>query len=134
MRNPTRTWAVVSAVSATLSIWLVAHVVAGVDLTVRSPGGHDAQVGPGSVALASLLAGLAACGLLAALQRGAPRPRATWIVIASAIVALSLVGPISLGQTDDAIAVLTSMHLAAAGVLIPTLARLTARRARSRRR
>jgi 4-amino-4-deoxy-L-arabinose transferase-like glycosyltransferase len=90
--------------------------------------GHELQqVSPGSVALASLLAGLAACGLLAALERTAPRPRATWIVIACAVVALSLAGPISLGQTNDAIAVLTSMHLAAAGVLIPTLARLTPR-------
>lgn len=122
----------VCALAATLAIWLIAHRLASVDLTVRSGAGNDVQqIGPASVAFASLLAGLAAWGLLAVLERVARRPRMTWTVIASTTLALSLAGPISLGQTTSAIAMLTCMHLAAAGILIPTLARSTPRGARS---
>lgn len=129
MRDSTRSLAVLSALAATLAIWLIAHPLVGVDLTVRPGAGNDVQqIGPASIALTSLLAGLAACGLLAVLERVARRPRATWTVIASTTLALSLAGPICLGQTNGAIATLTSMHLAAAGILIPTLARSTQRR------
>lgn len=131
MRDTTRPLAVVSALAATLLIWLIADPLAGVDLTVRSGAGNDVQqIGPASVAFASLLAGLAAWGLLAVLERLARRPRMTWTVIASTTLALSLAGPIGLGQTNSAVAMLICMHLAAAGVLIPTLARSTPRRAR----
>lgn len=53
----------------------------------------------------------------------------TWNVIAYMTLAISLAGPIGFGQTNEAIATLTCMHLAAAGVLIPALARSTPRRA-----
>jgi hypothetical protein len=122
IRDSTRPRAVVSALAATLAIWLIAHALAGVDLTVRSGAGDDVQqIGPASIAVASLLAGLAAWGLLAMLERVARRPRMTWTVIACTTLVLSLAGPIALGQTNSAIATLTCMHLAAAGILIPTL-------------
>lgn len=132
MRDTTRPLAVVSALAVTLAIWLIAHPLAGVDLTVSTRAGtHVEQIGPASVAFATLLAGLAAWGMLAVLERVARRPRMTWTVIASTTLALSLAGPIGLGQTNSAIAMLTCMHLAAAGILIPTLARSTPRQARS---
>ena len=131
-RDAHRLPAVVSAVAATLAIWLLAHVLAGVDLTVRSGAGDATQaVGPAAVAFATVLGCLAACGLLMVLERVATRPRMTWNVVAYTTLAISLAGPIGFGQTNEAIATLTCMHLAAAGVLIPALARSTARRARS---
>lgn len=128
IHHATRPVAVVHALAATLAVWLIADPVAGVELAVRTgAAGGVSHVGPGSVVLATLFAALAACGLLAALERFVPGPRATWVALASAALALSLAGPILLGQTSGAIAMLTSMHLAAAGVLIPTLARSTRR-------
>jgi hypothetical protein len=127
-RDAHRLHAVVSALAATLAIWLIAHVLAGVDLTVRSGAGDTTQsVGPAAVALATVLGCLAACGLLMVLERVAARPRMTWNVIAYTTLAISLAGPIGFGQTDEAIATLTCMHLAVAGVLIPALARSTRR-------
>ncbi|MDX6681223.1 MAG: hypothetical protein QOG94_1262 [Solirubrobacteraceae bacterium] len=130
-RDVTRPLAVAGALAATLAIWLIAHPLAGVDLAVHSVAGDAvAHVGPASVALAVLLAGLAACGLLSAIERFARRPRTTWSVIAYTTLALSLAGPIALGETNGAIATLTSMHLAAAGILIPALGRSSQRRVR----
>jgi hypothetical protein len=126
-----RSLAVISALAATLAVWLVAHTLAGVDLAVRSgsTGSDVTQVGAASVVLVTLLVSLAACGLRAALERLATRPRRVWNAIASATLLLSLVGPIALAQTSTATAGLVSMHLAAAGVLIPALARPTPARA-----
>jgi hypothetical protein len=113
---------VLFALAATLAVWVIASV-AGVDLTVKS-GPHDVRtVGLASVLLATLAAGVGACALLAATQRFARRPRTTFAASAFALLLVSLAGPIGLGHTTGAQAMLTSMHLAAAGVLIPTLAR-----------
>ena len=127
----TRPLAVLFALAATLAVWLIASL-ASVDLTVKSESADVQQVGLASVAIATLLAGVAACGLIALLQRVTSRPRTAFIVIAFALLLVSLAGPILLGQTNGARAFLTSMHLAAAGVLIPTLARpAVVRRGRS---
>jgi hypothetical protein len=113
---------VLFALAATLAVWVIASV-AGVDLAVKS-GPHDVRtVGLASVVLATLAAGVGACALLAATQRFARRPGTTFAASAFALLLVSLAGPIGLGHTTGAQAMLTSMHLAAAGVLIPTLAR-----------
>ena len=131
-RHHTRALAVLGGLTATMAIWLVADPLAGVDLALRSAAGSDVhQVGPASVALTTLLAGLAAWGLLATLEHIAPRPRTAFLMIASATLLLSLAGPVSLGQTNAVIATLVSMHVAAAGVLIPSLARSTPARTRT---
>ena len=117
-----RALAGLSAAAATLTVWAVAGPLAGVDLRVRL-GPHSAQqVGPATVAIVTILAGLAAWGLLAVLERFAPRARAVWTAIALVILALSLAGPLSAGVTTAAKAGLAGLHLAAAAVLIPMLA------------
>jgi hypothetical protein len=126
-RRFTRPKAVVGAVAATLAVWLFAHL-AGVDLAVRSGAANDNSVGPASVAFASLIAGLAACGLLAVLERISSRPRVVFTRIALAALVVSLAGPIGLGVAAAAAVTLACMHLTAAAVLIPGLAGTTASR------
>lgn len=115
--------AVGGAALATLAIWALARL-AGVHLAVAL--GKDAsvqQIGPAVVVFATVLAGLAGWGLLAALERWTARAWVAWRMIALVVLALSLVGPLTGGRTAAATAALVGMHLAAAAVLIPALAR-----------
>jgi hypothetical protein len=128
-RRLTRPLAVVGVVAATLAVWLFASLT-GVDITVRSGTGDAIKdVGPASVGVASLLAGLAAWGLLATLERVARRPRVTYVKIGLTALIVSLAGPVGLGATAAAAATLVCIHLTAATVLIPGLARSAQRRA-----
>ena len=69
----------------------------------------------------SVLTGLAAWALLAALEHFSPRAPTIWTAIALAALALSLAGPLTSGATTAAKMALTGMHLAAAAVLVPAL-------------
>ena len=117
----TRPLAVLGAAAAALTVWAVAGPLAGVDLRVRFGSATVQHVGPATVAIVSILAGLAAWALLAALERFTPRARAVWTAIALAALALSLAGPLSSGTTTATKVALAGMHLAAAAVLIPML-------------
>jgi Family of unknown function (DUF6069) len=114
--------AVVAAVAADLAVWLLARGVVGVDLDVHLGAGPPTQVGPVAVAATTMVAGLAAWALLAALERRVRRPRLLWTSIALAVLAVSLVGPLGAAATASAMAVLAGMHLVAGLVLIPTIA------------
>ncbi len=106
--------------AAALALWALAGPVAGVAPTVRLDGAVR-PVGPGAVAAASLLAGLAGWALLALLERVLKRPGRTWTVIAVAVLVLSLPGPITDAADIASAAILTGMHLIVAAVLIPGL-------------
>jgi hypothetical protein len=115
---------VIGAAAAALAVWTVAVPLAGVDLTVRTDGGGGIRkVGSGDVVLVSLLAGLAGWGLLALLERFTAHPRRTWTATALVVLALSLLGPLGAGVGTAATVTLAGMHVAAAAVLIPLLAR-----------
>ena len=79
-------------------------------------------VGPGAVAAAGLLAGLAAWALLALLERVLARPGRAWTVIAVVVLAVSLAGPLGAAGAAGA-AVLAGLHLVVAAVLVPGLGR-----------
>ena len=89
--------------------------LAGLRLTVNM--GPAPEVGPATVAVVTVLAGLAACGLLSTLERLTRRPAWIWIALALAVLIVSLAGPLT-GK-----AALLCMHLIAAAVLVPGLAR-----------
>ena len=116
----TRALAVLGAAAAALTVWALAGPLAGVDLRVHL-GPATQHVGPATVAIVSILAGLAAWALLAALERFTPRARTVWTAIALVTLALSLAGPLSSGATTATKVALTGMHLAAAAVLVPML-------------
>ena len=117
----TRALAVLGAAGATLTVWAVAGPLAGVDLRVRLGSATVQHVGPATVVIVSILAGLAAWGLLAALEHFTPRARTVWTAIALVTLALSLAGPLSSGVTTATKVALAGMHLAAAAVLVPVL-------------
>jgi hypothetical protein len=113
---------VIGAPAAALAVWALAVPLAGTTLTVRT-GGGERTVGPVSVVVASLLAGLAAWALLAVLERSATRPGRTWTIIALAVLALSLTGPLG-GEAGAATTlVLVLLHLTVAAVLVAGLVR-----------
>lgn len=120
--------AVLSPVVGALAVWTFGRVVGQVHLVVGS--GADAHtVGPGSVVVVSLLVALAALGLAAVLSRTVGRPRRTWQVVAGAVLAVSLLGPLG-GATTTAVLQLLSLHAVVALALFTTVPRmLPARRA-----
>jgi hypothetical protein len=111
-----RALAVLAAAAATVTVWAIAGPLAGVDLSVQL-GSATQHVGPATVAIVSIAAGLAAWGLLAALEHFTPRARAVW-TIALVTLALSLAGPLIDGATPATKVALTGMHLAAAVILV----------------
>lgn len=128
--RPQRAAAVGGAVAAGLAIWVVAVPGLGVELTARS-GGGELVVGPPSVVLAGLVAGLGGWGLLALLERFAGRPRVAWTVTAVTVLVLSLAGPLAQATTVSAAAVLVAMHIAVGTVVVVVLGR-TARKGAGR--
>lgn len=113
---------VVSTPAVALAVWALAVPLAGADLTVRMDGGTQ-TVGPVLVAVVSILAGLAGWGLLAALERRAARPARTWRIIALAVLAASLLGPLGSAVGAAATLVLLLLHLVVGGVLVIWLVR-----------
>ncbi|MFI6603447.1 DUF6069 family protein [Nonomuraea sp. NPDC050536] len=122
-----RALTVAAAAAVALVVWALAALVAGISLTVR-PGGAVQSVGPGAVAAASLLAGLAAWALLAVLERTLKQPRRAWTIIAVVVLVLSMTGPLGAAVGVASTLTLAGMHLVVAAVLIPGLSR----RARTR--
>lgn len=122
-----RSLGVVAATAAALAVRAIASQVAGLDVRL-SAGALPEHVTAVTVAVVTLLAGLAGWAVLALLERVVPRrARRTWTVLAVAVMAVSLIGPLDAGTTTATKIALMCMHVAAAGVLIPVLARSSAR-------
>ena len=114
--HPTRTSLSRNAITVTgatvgaLALWLVETRLIGVDLAVRT--GDVVQPVTGvSVVATALVAGLAATLSAWLLTRIAPRRcRTVWTVLASAVLLVSLLGP--LGATSPAaVVLLVALHL-----------------------
>jgi Family of unknown function (DUF6069) len=109
------------AALAGLTTWFLLTQTAGVNLIVHS-GGSDTRVGADAVVLVAVVVGLAGWGLLAFLERVAGRVRLIWTVIAAAVLALSLLGPLG-GVSSAAVLALICLHLVVGLVLIAGLPR-----------
>ncbi|MFG2194359.1 DUF6069 family protein [Streptomyces sp. NPDC048639] len=118
----TRALALVGAVVLDALIWLLADRVFGIDLRIPD--------GPGSTTTSELVLpaviisvaviSLVGWGLLALLERLTGRARTVWTAIASAVVVLSLLGPLfAAGLTAGNRITLVCLHLAVGAVLIP---------------
>jgi hypothetical protein len=128
-RRLRRLAAVLTAVIAAVVLWAIAVHAAGIDL--RSPGfGHSqkpAALNPGTVAVVSGLAGLAAWGLLALLERSTQRPRQIWTAAALIALVVSLGAPLSgHGVSDASRGILACLHVLVAVTLIVLLGRTAA--------
>ena len=116
-RRRTRALAIVAAAAATFAIWSIA----GPDLIVETGSGRT-TVSPVAVVLVPIVAGLAAWGLLARLERSARRPATTWSRIAGAVLLVSLLGPIGSAVGAGTTIALVAMHLVTGAILIPLMA------------
>jgi len=91
--------------------------------------GPAQAVGPATVLTASLLASLAAWGLLALLERVTSRARTTWATIEMGSLLLSLAAPLLAGTSPAVTVTLVLMHLCVGSVLIAAMPRTTVPRA-----
>lgn len=123
-----RARAVSLAVALAVALWAVATQLLGME--VRSPemgGDPAADLTLLHVTGASLVASVAAWGLLAILERFTRRARTAWLTTSTVALALSLGAPLTgAGITGANRAVLALLHLAVGGVLLAGLARTTA--------
>jgi predicted permease len=118
-----RALGVVGAVVAAVTVWAVAGPVLGIQLTFRFGNGAPQTVVFGAVVGVTLVASLAGWGILAALERRMSNAREIWSTVALVVLVASLGLPLAAGTTIPSQIALGMMHLAAAGVLIPTLRR-----------
>ncbi len=117
---------VVTAVVTALALWAIAVHAAGVDL--QSPGfgqyQRPAALNPATVAVVSGLAGFAAWGLLALLERTTRRPRRVWTAVALLSLVVSLGAPLSgHGASGASRGILACLHVLVAVTIIVLLGR-----------
>jgi hypothetical protein len=112
---------VAGAAAAAGAAWTLLDPVGGVDLAVKS-GDSVNHMQPASVLVTALLAALAGWGLLAWFERSLKRPHRTWVVTATGVFVISLVGPLG-GVTGGAKLGLTLLHVTVAAVVIGCLPR-----------
>ena len=117
MKRTGRAITVGAGAIGSLLLWALNDPWAGVDLTVRQ-GGGTRQVGPVAVVAAALIAGLAAWGLLALLERTVQRPVRAFRIVALLVLALSTAGPLGGGVGVDGTLALLGMHLTVGAALI----------------
>lgn len=109
-RRTRRAITVAAGTAGALLLCVVNGFWPGLDLTVRQ---NDAtqHIGPAAVVGGALIAGLAAWGLLALLERTVRHPARTFRIVASIVLVLSLVGPLGSGIGSSSRLVLLGMHL-----------------------
>jgi hypothetical protein len=125
LRRGDRVVAVIATIIAPVLVWIVATV--GFGQQPYSPGFGGTAPQELSIWLVAIVAGIAAlagAGVLALIERINRRPAQVWLVVSTAVLILSLGGPLSGEGIDTANKLaLVSMHLAAGAVMIPLLYR-----------
>ncbi|MBB4742147.1 hypothetical protein BJY16_005606 [Actinoplanes octamycinicus] len=111
-----------AATTAVLVQWTSNELWADTPLTVVR-GGATQHLGAGAVTVTALVAGLAAWGLLAVLERTTRRPVRAFRIIATVGLLLSLAGPLGSGADPQSTTTLLAMHTTVAAALILGLPR-----------
>lgn len=105
-----RTVTVIGAAVLAMIVWTICVPALGIELVAGS-GASTQRVGPAAVAVVPLIAGALAWTLLAALEKVRTIGRRIWLVIGCVVLALSLVGPITMATSVGALITLLAMHL-----------------------
>ncbi|MDT0300724.1 DUF6069 family protein [Streptomonospora wellingtoniae] len=122
-----RALAAVGAAVAALVLWAVAVPVAGIEVTAYRAGTLG-PIGPVSIGASALAMGLAGWALLAVLERLMKRPGPVWTSVATAVMLLSLAGPLISTADSASMFVLLAMHLVVGVAVILVLAPTARRR------
>ncbi|XVU27557.1 DUF6069 family protein [Actinoplanes sp. CA-054009] len=117
---PGRAITVAAGAAGSLLLWAVNVPWGGLDLAVHQ-GGQVQPIGAAAVVATALVAGLAAWGLLAVLERRARRPVRAFRIIALVVLLISLAGPLGGGAGLNSKLVLLGMHLTVGIALIAGL-------------
>ena len=118
--------ATVAAMAATALAAALARA-AGVDFEVS---GSDETIPVSGIAFVTGVFSIVGIGIAVALLRWSARPAERFVWIAVSLTALSLVPPLLGGEGAATAATLIGLHLIAASVMIPTLAKSLRNRAR----
>jgi hypothetical protein len=122
-----RATAVLAAVIAPATIWMVAVPLLGVDLQIAQPSGRPpAEMTLPLVVITALAAAVAGWGLLTLLERLTRRTRAIWTGTALVALVVSFAPLLGPGTPIASRIVLALLHLTVAAILIPALARSAA--------
>lgn len=111
-----------TATVAGLAVWLVSAPLLGIDLTVGAPPAAQ-TVTAVSVIIAAIVPGAIAWALPALLEHVSPRGRRIWLILGWAVLAVSLLGPVSMGAAGATLVSLLAMHLVVGVTLIVGLTR-----------
>ena len=118
-----RALGVAGATLAAVAVWALAIPILGASLVIRFGDGAPQTIGIELVVIGSLTGSLLGLGSLVVLEKFTSRARTIWTVVAIGVLLVSLSLPFVAGTTASTKAALALMHLAVAGVLIPTLRR-----------
>lgn len=124
LRSPwqMRAMTIVDAVILNVVILIVGTLVRG-DFPMATAGSDDQSIEFPQVILVTALAGLAAWGLLALLERATSRAKNVWTAIAVIVFVVSLFGPLGSGVDTSSKVVLACLHVGAAATIIPLMLR-----------
>lgn len=122
-----RRWLIVPATAlAALIVWIVAVPIAGVDLDAKT-GSRVQHINVVAIIAVSLVVALLATVVRLALARSmrarADRGARFWVILASVLLLLSLLGPVT-AVTASAGWSLAAMHVVVGGLLIVGLRRV----------
>ena len=121
----------VGGAAAAAIAWAIEVPLMGIRLSIRFGGAHPQTVVAAQVIGVALAAGLIGWLLLAAVDRRAPRPRATWTGIALLVLAASLALPLAAATTTSAAIGLIVLHLVVGAAVIPGMASTVQSRSRA---
>ena len=110
----------VGAMAATTLVAALARAV-GIDFVVPSGGGEEIPLS--GIAFVTGVFSVVGIVIAAGLLRWSARPDQRFVQTTVALTALSLVPPLISGAEAATVAALVTLHLVAAAVMIPTLAR-----------
>lgn len=127
-RRRIRALAVLGAVVAAVSVWVVGEPLLGNDMVIKAEGQEPQDLGASAFIMFSLFFSLLGWALLALLERLTRRARLIWTVVALAFLAVSFVFPLfTIEASGGTKTVLALGHVAVAAVLVPVF-RATSRR------
>ena len=124
-RRPVWKHGVVAAVVASVATTALAAVASGAGVSFADSSGESIPIA--GFAQLTLVFSLVGVGIAAVMARKARRPRATFVRTALVLTVLSFVPDLTFGFDAASAATLITLHVVAAAIVVPTLARRLAR-------